>query len=118
MGIAAALWALGGWCGSVPISVIIAWIIRHHGVPPLPEPPPYPWQLQGLVARVLGIVGGVAGGYLAGRVGTVPDTAPALTAVSFLAAVAGGFFLADLYAAAVVRAPAASRAAAPAASLR
>ena len=116
MGIAAAFWALGGWCGSVPISVFVAWLLRHHGNPPPPDPDP--WRTQGLVARALGVVGGVAGGYLASRVGTVPDTAPALTAISFLAAVTGGFFLADLYALATVRGPAASRVAAPAANVR
>lgn len=49
-----------GWCGSVPISILIAWLIRHHGNPP---PPPEPWPilfsnvLAGLVALGVGAAG-------------------------------------------------------------
>lgn len=50
----------GGWCGSVPLSVIIRLILR-----PLPEPPPRPnWRRDWLISKVLGAVGGVVTAYV------------------------------------------------------
>jgi len=49
------------WCGSVPLSVLIAWILRHN------PPPPPPWWLEeisqtvsqlNLAARMEGAIGG------------------------------------------------------------
>ena len=49
-----------GWCGSVPISILIAYLIRHHGNPP---PPPDPWRILGTnVLAGLVAVGAYAGG--------------------------------------------------------
>jgi drug/metabolite transporter (DMT)-like permease len=42
----------GGWCGTVPISLIIWWII-HHGTPP---PPPDPWWKVGIIGAVVGAI--------------------------------------------------------------
>lgn len=44
---------LGGWCGTVPISVIIWWII-HHGTPPPPQPDPW-WKI-GIIGAVVGLI--------------------------------------------------------------
>jgi hypothetical protein len=50
------------WCGSVPLSVLIAWLLHHN------PPPPQPWWLEEmsqvvsqltLAARMEGSVGGV-----------------------------------------------------------
>ena len=61
-----------GWCGSVPISVLIAYLIRHHGKPP---PPPEPWRILG--SNVL--AGAVAvGAYAGGLRGTTEIAAVAL----------------------------------------
>jgi hypothetical protein len=68
---------LGGWCGTVPISVII-WYILHHK--PIPGPDPDPWwritAVGTLVGTVVGIVlsagsplVGLATGFAAGVVG-------------------------------------------------
>jgi hypothetical protein len=49
------------WCGSVPLSVLIAWLLHHN------PPPPQPWWLEeisqsvaqlNLAARMEGSVGG------------------------------------------------------------
>jgi len=103
-------WGIFGWCGSVPLSVLIAWLIRHHHGPvPGPGPDPDPvYRPSDLLIRVLGAAAGVAGGYLAARVLTVPDTAPALNAVTGLAAFASGFLVADLAGFVTARTPAAS----------
>lgn len=101
---AALFWGIGGWCGSVPLSVLIAWLLHHHGpIGPGPDPDPV-YRPGNLVVRVLGVAAGIAGGYAASRA-TVPDTLPALTAVTVLAAVASGFFVADLYGFVAARAP-------------
>ena len=42
----------GGWCGSVPISLLIWWLI-HHG--PVPGPGPDPWPIK------MGFIGGISG---------------------------------------------------------
>jgi drug/metabolite transporter (DMT)-like permease len=48
---------LGGWCGTVPISVIIWWIIHHHhGTPP--PPPPDPWWKVSIIGAVVGAIVG------------------------------------------------------------
>lgn len=109
-------WAIFGWCGSVPLSVLIASLIRHHGRPPIPEPPPW-WRLENLLPRVIGAGAGIVGGYLAHRF-TAPDTAPALTVITALAAFATAFVVTDLYGFAVARAPAAEGRAAPVAGVR
>ena len=44
----------GGWCGSVPLSFII-WYILHHRNPPLP-PGPEPWRRISIVAALSGVV--------------------------------------------------------------
>ena len=53
--------AFDDWCGSVPLSALIAWILRHN------PPPPPPWWLEeisqtvsqlNLAARMEGSIGG------------------------------------------------------------
>jgi len=107
-----AFWGIGGWCGSVPLSVLIAYILRHHH-PPVPDPEP--WRLEGLASRVLGALAGIAGGYVVQR---FAGGAPGLSTVSLVAAFASGFVASDLYGFAVGRAPAGQRSAAPAAGVR
>jgi len=52
------LWALAGWCGSVPL------ILSITKGPLVPEPPPRPnW----LVLRMIGAVSGVIGGFVFSR---------------------------------------------------
>ena len=53
-----------GWCGSVPISVLIAWLLRHHGNPPTP-PEPWPILLTNVLAGLVA-VGASAGGLKGG----------------------------------------------------
>ena len=101
MGIAAAFWALGGWCGSVPISVLVQWLLRHpHGPIPGGPPDPDPWRASALAQRIVGTVVGAVAGYAAWRFGTVPDTAPALgnALASGIFAAAASFVATDLYA--------------------
>ena len=45
----AVLWALVGWCGTVP---------KKFPIPP-PQPDPWPWK-----DTLIGIIGGIAGGFL------------------------------------------------------
>jgi hypothetical protein len=53
-------WAIGGfvggWCGSVPISAIIWWIIHHLGVPGGPPPPPDPYWKISIAAAIAGVI--------------------------------------------------------------
>ena len=52
------LWALTGWCGSVPL------ILEILKPPSIPDPPPRPnW----LVLRMIGAVSGVIGGFVFSR---------------------------------------------------
>ncbi|MBA3897689.1 MAG: hypothetical protein H0X36_11280 [Sphingomonadaceae bacterium] len=51
-----------GWCGSVPISVLIAYLIRHHGTPPQPDP--WPILITNVLAGLAAVgasLGGVRG---------------------------------------------------------
>jgi hypothetical protein len=50
-----------GWCGSVPISVLIAYLIRH-GRPPIPDPEPWPILFTNVLAGLVA-VGANAGGF-------------------------------------------------------
>lgn len=53
----------GGWCGSVPISVII-WYILHHK--PIPGPDPDPWWRITIVGTLLGTIVGSTLGMMSG----------------------------------------------------
>ena len=68
-------WALAGWCGT-------PW----RRFPPPPPPGPDPW----LVLRVVGIVGGLAGGWAFGSI-FQSDPMPALTV--YVAATSVGAFI-------------------------
>lgn len=84
-------WAIAGWCGTVPISLLIWWLLRRRRPVPPPPPPdpflegprPHPW-LEALV----GVVGGIAGGFLFDSI----DAGETLTRVD-LAATSFGAFL-------------------------
>jgi hypothetical protein len=74
------LWALVGWCGTVP----------PRPLPPLPDPPrPRPW----FVSKAIGMVAGVVGGYVFTQVFLPQDPDPIRSAL-FAAASAVGAFVA------------------------
>jgi hypothetical protein len=89
----------GGWCGSVPISVIIQWLLRHGGNPP--PPPPDPWYGDWFLAKVIGAVAGVVTAYIyAYAFGPQPEPwrdsvfgAAVFSFVGFL----GGRFVSELF---------------------
>jgi hypothetical protein len=95
MGQAALFWGIAGWCGSVPLSVLVAYILRHHKRPPIPDPEP--WRAAYLLPRVIGAVAGIAGGYLAWRFAGNVDVTPALSIGTGLAAFVTAFLVTDLY---------------------
>ncbi len=72
------IWALGGWCGT-------PW---RHWPPPPPGPDPWWWM-----SRVLGIVGGIAGGWLVQSTfgAAMSDPMPGI-----VGAVIGGRVLSDI----------------------
>jgi hypothetical protein len=76
-------WAIGGffggWCGSVPISLIIWWII-HHGGPPPPQPDPW-WKIS--------IAGAIAGAIAAPIL--LSFTGEGITSISMAASVVIGY---------------------------
>jgi CDP-diglyceride synthetase len=78
-----AYWAIGGffggWCGSVPISLIIWWII-HHGGPPPPQPDPW-WKIS--------IAGAITGAIVAPIL--LSFTGEGLTSISVAASVVIGY---------------------------
>ena len=78
------IWALGGWCGTPPYWWY--WWLRH--LPP-PPPPPDPWWMT----RVLGIAGGIAGGWLVQSTygAAMSDPMPGI-----IGAVIGGRVLSDI----------------------
>jgi hypothetical protein len=79
------LWAFGGWCGT-PYP---GWWLGPH-----PHPDPDPWWL-----KVVGIVGGVLGGWAVSRLGpvaTVPDTGPAMFIATMVGAFVVGRVLTDI----------------------
>jgi len=45
----------GGWCGSVPMSVIIWYILHHHNPPP---PGPDPWWRIAIIGALSGLAFG------------------------------------------------------------
>ena len=55
------LWALTGWCGTVPL------ILQIVKLPPIPDPDPPP-RPNWLVLRIIGAVSGVIGGFVFFRV--------------------------------------------------
>lgn len=73
------LWAVAGWCITGWPRLRLRWPLRKP-VPrrpsvPFPEPPPYPW----LITRIVGVVGGVIGGWVFTEV-FVPQPNPWITA--------------------------------------
>ncbi len=46
---------LGGWCGSVPFSLIVWWILHHRRPTP---PPPDPWLKINIFGALSGLVVG------------------------------------------------------------
>jgi uncharacterized membrane protein YeaQ/YmgE (transglycosylase-associated protein family) len=68
-------WALSGWCGT-------PW----RRFPPPPPPNPDPW----LSLRVVGIIGGLVGGWAFGRI-FQSDPMPGLSAVHVAATCVGAF---------------------------
>jgi hypothetical protein len=85
----------GGWCGSVPLSVLI-WYIIHGKKPP---PPPDPWRREWFVLKVIGGIAGVITAYIyafafgapATQVGRTVLEATVFTIVGFL----GGRFASE-----------------------
>jgi hypothetical protein len=57
------LWAIVGWCGNEPL----VWLVLRRWwwpIPPTPPPPgPDPWPIVFLL-RIIGIVGGIVGGWV------------------------------------------------------
>lgn len=70
-----ALWALSGWCGNEPLVWLV--LLRRRLVPPTP-PPPDPWPIL-FVPRIIGVVGGVIGGWVLTAV-FAPGLEPWITA--------------------------------------
>ncbi|HLG13206.1 MAG TPA: hypothetical protein VJH03_01615 [Blastocatellia bacterium] len=58
-----ALWALGGWCGT-------PWPGWWRG--PRPHPDPEPW----ITVQVIGLAGGIAGGWMTSQIVQWPDPVP------------------------------------------
>lgn len=96
------LWALTGWCGTVP------WIFLFPPPPPDPERPPRPnW----LLLRIIGVVSGVGGGWVftntfafgqgVPRIAEGPYPEPWLRIVFAAATAVGAFiaarFVTDIY---------------------
>ena len=81
-----ALWALVGWCGTPP----------HPRPWPWPGPDPDPW-----IIKVVGVVGGIAGGwafYALFSGGVIIDGMGAVTAAATaVGAYVGAVFLNDMY---------------------
>lgn len=81
------LWALSGWCGTVP---------RPWPFPPDPDPGPDPWWL---VSRIVGVVAGVLGGWAYTQVfGPFPEpwSSALPAAASALGAVVASRFATDV----------------------
>ncbi len=73
-----ALWALVGWCGTVP----------RPRFPPPPEPDPWPIYLVG---RVIGVVSGIVGGYVFTQVFLPQDPDPIRSGVYAAASAVGAY---------------------------
>lgn len=88
----------GGWCGSVPLSVIIWWLIHHGGPPP---PSPDPWYRDWFTSKVIGAVAGVVSAYVyyyAFGPHPEPWREPVLGAVAYsLVGFLGGRFVSELF---------------------
>ena len=77
-------WAIVGWCGT-------PWRPHWPGPPP-PGPGPDPW-----LVKVLGVIGGVAGGWTFGLLFNADVTNSASLVVTFVGAVAGSVVVNDIY---------------------
>ena len=90
---AAIVWALAGWCGT-------PW--RHPPIPPSPDPEPW------LFVKIVGILGGLAGGWFLSRMfdGTpLPALTVGYVAATSVGAFIGGRVLSELASVLRVRAP-------------
>jgi len=76
------LWALVGWCGTVPR--------RWPWPPPPPDPGPDPWWL---FSRVIGVIAGIIGGWAFTRV-FGPQPEPWVSALPAAASSLGAFVVA------------------------
>lgn len=91
------LWVLVGWCGSEPR----LWLLlrRWWPTPPIPPPGPDPWPIL-FLTRIIGIVGGIGGGWAYTQV-LGPQTEPWTSAVPAAATALGAFLgarlLVDIY---------------------
>jgi hypothetical protein len=91
----------GGWCGSVPLALIIWWLLGKKGGPP-PPPPPDGWRGDWLISKVIGAVAGVITAYVYGAAFGIPTPQPAIgslleaTVFSFVGFL-GGRFASELY---------------------
>jgi|ERR1700682_675877 len=70
---------LGGWCGTVPISVLI-WYLIHHGHPV--PPPPDPWWKISIAGAIVGCIAGTL---------LVSSLGEAVTSVSVIASALIGY---------------------------
>jgi hypothetical protein len=88
----------GGWCGSVPLSVLIWWLL--HGKRP-PPPPPDPWRRDWVMMKVIGAVSGVIAAYIYSAAFTAPGGIPGrsvLEATVFsIIGFLGGRFASEVY---------------------
>src|SRR5215216_3508709 len=90
------LWALVGWCGNEPWLWLV---LRRRWWPTPPPPDPDPWPIL-FLPRVIGIVGGVVGGWVYTQAfGPQPDpwTSAVPAAASALGAFLGARVLVDIY---------------------
>lgn len=85
-----ALWGFCGYCGSVPLSVLLMWLLRWKN----PPPPPDPWP----IIRTIGIIGGIAGGLAYNQAFPIEGIVTAASVAStVIGAFLGSIFLSDLY---------------------
>ena len=94
------LWAIVGWCGNEPLWWWLLWRRRWWWpIPPPPPPEPDPWPII-LLPRIIGIVGGIVGGWVYTQVfGPQPEpwTSAVPAAATGLGAFLGARLLVDIY---------------------
>jgi len=84
------LWALAGWCGTVP------WRWRRRRIPSPPDPEPWRFSITAwIISRVIGVVSGVIGGWGFTQV-FGPHPEPWTSALPAAASAIGAFVLAGV----------------------
>lgn len=86
----AVLWGLVGWCGT-PYPGWWLWYIIHHLKPPPPDGDPW------LIYKVIGIIGGLAGGWVFQQVWSAgPEVSAIGAATSAVGALVGSVVFNDI----------------------